>query len=361
MAKSKQAVTLPEGAQRLYEADDAVSPRPTVKFGEAKGDKYLVRIISAGEGSSGIYPIEMLENDIPAALPSGSRMRANHDGLCEGGGDIRRVIARTVDTPWREGEDMLTHIQISEQWSPYVEEFGDIIGLSISMAGEYEDIPEGGEDIGHGKWVDAAGHEHKRVIAHLLPASESPYNSLDFVEAPGANGRILAAVEAARDHLGEMNLREQAAFASGVLERKTSAGTPPQSSKEDIEMDEATLRTILAEERAATVSAVEAKVAEARKPADEPPAPTLKDMTEAVVAAGLTDEGRDAVYEAVESGKPLADAIAREKKREESISAKLGAKADEDLELPVYGSLFEAGSVSEGDANQEFEKIVGAR
>lgn len=362
MAKSKQ-VTLPEGAARLYEADDAVSPAPTVKFGEAKGDKYLVRIISGGEGSSGIYPIDMLERDIPAALPKGSRMRANHDGICEAGGDIRRVISRTIDTPWREGNDMLTHIQISEQWSPYVEEFGDIIGLSISMAGEYEEIPEGGEESHKpGYWVDSAGKEHKRVIARLLSAEESPYNSLDFVEAPGANGRILQAVEAARGHLAEMNVREQAEFATGVLERKTSAGTPPQSTKEDIEMDEATLRQILAEERAATVSAVEAKVAEASKPADEPPAPTLKDMTEAVVAAGLTDEGRDAVYEAVEAGKPLAEAVAREKKREESIAAKVAAaKESDELELPVYGTFVDAGSVTEGDADKEFEQMVGAR
>jgi hypothetical protein len=346
-------------AAKFYEAGTAVAPTTArgVKFGEARGDKYRVRVISAGEGSSGIYPIEMLERDIPAALPQGSRMRANHDGLCEDGGDIRRVISRTIATPWREGDDMLTDIQVSEQWSPTITEFGDIIGLSISMAGEYEPIPEGGEDVGRGWWVDEAGNKHKRVVARLLSAEESPYNSLDFVEAPGANGRILAAIESARETLVHLNVREQAAFAGKPWEREhmTSDGAPPRNTEEDIEVDEATLRQMVTEAVAAAVPTI----AEAIKPT-EPPAekPTLSTTTEAVVAAGLSQEGREAVYEAIEAGKPLEAAIEREKAREAAIVARIQREAE--ANTPQWGTVFTAGEANK-NADAEFEQIMGAR
>jgi hypothetical protein len=359
VARSKQVVALPEGAASLYEANDAVSPSSTVKFGEAKGDKYKVRIISAGEGSSGIYPMDMLERDTPDALPKGSRMRANHDGICEAGGDIRRVIARTIDTPWREGEGMYTNIQLSSQWSEFVQEFGDIIGLSISMAGEYEEIPEGGEEsYKSGYWVDSAGKEHKRVIAHLLPASESPYNSLDFVEAPGADGRIVAALESARGRLAEMNVREQAGFAGRLFEQQISDGAPPRENKEDIEVDEATLRQMVQEAVAAAVPTLAEALTPATPPAEKP---TLSATVEAVVAAGLSQEGREAVYEAVEAGKPLEEAITREKAREERIAERIKAEQEtREHELPVFGTVFEAGKANES-ADAEFERLVGVK
>jgi hypothetical protein len=341
VAKTKQA-TLPAGAAAFYERDDAVSPAALTKFGEATGDKYKVRIISAGEGSSGIYPIDMLEADIPDALPKGSRMRANHDGICEAGGDIRRVISRTIDTPWREGDDMVTNIQVAGQWSEFVREFGDIIGLSISLAGEYEDIPEGGEESHRpGYWVDAAGKEHKRVVAHLLPMSESPYNSLDFVEAPGANGRILAAVESARERLAEMNIREQAGFTGALFEKQLSDGAPPRRTEEDIEVDEQTLSRMLAESEKRTLEAVR----EALTPTDPPaPKPTVKAVTEAVVTAGLTEQGRDAVYEAIERGDDLAAAIEREKAREAAIAERVSKQQEANgIQL---GSFYEAGDKS---------------
>lgn len=326
----------------------AEAGKPTaLKFGEGLGDKYKVRIISAGEGSSGIYPIDMLERDVPAAFPEGTRMKANHDGLCEDGGDIRRVIARTIDTPWREGDGMWTNILVAEGWSQYVREFGDIIGLSISAAGDYAAIPEDAEDAGGAYYYDAAGDRRKKTVEHLYPAEMSPYNSIDFVEAPGADGRIVAAIESARAHLPEMNVREAAAFAGKPGDRaieslhRTSEADAPGGHKEDIEMDEQTLRSILAEERAATVAAVEATVAEASKPADAPvEKPTLGALAEAVATAGLTEFGRQAVYEAVDAGKPLADAIEREKAREAGIR-----KAVEDATPVVqHGYVTEAGS-----------------
>jgi hypothetical protein len=283
-------------------------------------------------------------------------MRANHDGLCEDGGDIRRVIARTIDTPWREGDDMVTNIQVGGQWDDFVREFGDTIGLSISMAGEYADIPEGGsESENPGRWVDAAGIEHKRTIGRLYSAEESPYNALDFVEAPGANGRILAAIESARERLSEMNVREQAAFAGKPFERQISEASPSRINKEDIEMDEQTLRQILAEQQ----SAVEAKIAEALKPAELPVEKvTVGAVAEAVVKAGLSDEGRAAVYEAIDRGDDMAKAIERETAREAAIEKRISDRLAQESDRHPYQGGFIVEEGAAGDPDAELNAIL---
>lgn len=343
-----------------------------LKFGESAGDKYRVRAISYGDGSSGHYGEKMLKRDFAAALPEGSRMRANHDGLCEMGGDIRRVIGRTISTPVAEADGMYVDILVAEEWSSYVREFGDIIGLSISMAGEYEDVPEGwhaeGSDLVKYSEDGEEVARRKRDVTRLLPQEEYPYSTLDFVEAPGANGRILQALESARGHLPEVNVREAATFAgdpfTAALARshKTTEADAPGGHKEDIEMDEQTLRSILAEERATTVAAVEAKISESSQPAEAPvEKPSMGAMAEAVVAAGLTEFGRQAVYEAVDRGEALQPAIEREQAREAGIR-----KAVEDARPAVqYGFVTEAGEAREtldedfSTADDVLERIGG--
>jgi hypothetical protein len=337
----------------------AEDSNPTrLKFGESLGDKYRVRAIAEGDGSSGHYGKKMLKRDFAAALPEGSRMRANHDGLCEDGGDIRRVIGRTISKPeWQEasGDDpagMYVDILVSEQWSPQIREFGDIIGLSISMAGEYEDVPEGWHSEGADLVKYSADGEEvsrrRRDVIRLASAEEYPYSSLDFVEAPGADGRILQALESARQHLPDLNLREAASFAGNpfdaALRRAHEASGQPGGTEEDIEVDEQTLRSILAEAKSDTLEAVKATIAEASKPASEPiEKPTLERTAEAVVGAGLTEHGRKAVYAAIERGADLDEAIAAQKAYEDSVRESVKAEFAADESLVQRGFVVGAG------------------
>lgn len=341
--------------------------KPTaLKFGESTGDRYHVRAIAEGDGSSGHYGKPMLKRDFAAALPEGSRMRANHDGLCEDGGDIRRVIGRTISTPkWENASEngpagMYVDILVSEQWSSYVREFGDIIGLSISMAGDYEDVPEGW--IAEGPNLTKYNDEgvviasKKRDVIHLYSAEENPYNSLDFVEAPGADGRIVAALESARAHLPEMNVREAAEFAGAKGDRlvaeahnKTSADQAGRT-EEDIEVDEQTLRQMLDEAQRATLDAVKSTIAEASKPAEgTTETPTLATVSEAVSESGLSTWGRKAVYAAIERGESHTDAIALEQEREKGMRDEFAKAQEADVQ---HGYVLEAGDsldLDEGD------------
>jgi len=310
--------------ERLHEAGGRIAPRE-----DLPGPVYKMRIMGwqpgaqYTEGSSAMYPVAALRSSVPAAFPKGTRMRANHDGICQDGGDIQRIVAKTVDTPWEEADGMYANFQASPNFADFLERFADSIGVSISAAGEMEtEQNEDGEP-------DFVLHENgKHILKRLFTQEESPYNSIDFVEAPGADGRVVKMVSEAKKAFAEMNVREQATFASTFLENKTSS-TPADETKKGIEMDEATLRTILAESQAATVAAVDAKISEALTPKTPSEAPKLEVVAEAIVSAGLTEGGRAAVYEKVELGVDYIKAVESEKAREASIRAELGAKTQE--------------------------------
>lgn len=336
----------------LHEAGGRIPTR------EADGDKYKVRIMGwepgaeFTHGSSADYPVEALKRDVPTSFPEGTRMKANHDGMCEAGGDIRRVIARTIDTPWAEADGMYTNIRVSKEWAGYVKEYGDIIGLSISAAGEL--LQQENED---GDMVNAINEETgKPILKRLLSAEESPYNSIDFVEAPGADGRIVLALEAAQKTLLELNIREQATFAAGIQERKSSKAVPPRSNKEgDIDMDEATLKSILESHSTGLLAAVESLIAEKLPVTEASETPQLDVMAEAIVSAGLTEGGRANVYEKVALGADFEKAIESEKAREQSIRDELSESLKS--QATASGYVTEAGAPSGTSFDEELEAI----
>lgn len=354
----------------LHEAGGRIPTR------EVDGDKYKVRIMGwepgaeFTNGSSADYPVEVLKRDVPTSFPEGTRMKANHDGMCEAGGDIRRVIARTIDTPWAEADGMYTNIRVSDQWAGYVKEYGDIIGLSISAAGEL--LQQENED---GDMMNAINEETgKPILKRLLSAEESPYNSIDFVEAPGADGRIVMALEAAQQKLLELNIREQASFAAGIQERKkTSEAVPPRSNKEEYSMDEKEKAALVASVTEGVIASLPAAIAEASKPAENPEI-RYEDVAEAAIEAGLTKGSRAGVYEAVRGGKTIAEAVsdakAREKEIEEAISARsttvseqrvLGGSQSGTLEEDFAGVIVPAGrgAVAESYSTDEIDNMWG--
>lgn len=336
----------------LHESGGRIAPR------ESGGSTYKIRVMgwnpgdSVVEGSSATYPIPALIRDIAEALPVGSRSRANHDGICESGGDIRRIVGKTTTTPWVESDGIYTNLYISPEWTGFMEQFADVIGVSISMAGEMEMADEDAEDY---------DPDAKPVLKRLLSAKESPYNSIDLVEAPGAAGRIVQAVEAAKTTFANLNVREQAKFAAGIGEHKSSS-TSADETNEGIDMTtKEELTSALAESQSATLSAVREMLSEALpKPvAESSEAPKLEVVAEAIVSAGLTEGGRAAVYEKVDLGIDYAKAIETEKARESSIRAELGSKVDESAPAGVVFTSDKGVSVTESASfESELDKLL---
>jgi len=307
---------------------------------EGKGDVYLIRLMgwedgaTVIEGSSADYPIDVIKRDFAEAFPKGTRMRANHDGICESGGDIRRIMAKTNEAAWAGEDGMYAHARIAAQYSEFAEEFFDVIGTSISAGCEIqtEAARDDQDEIildedGKPEMIPKRSERGAVIVGRFLSMSESPYNSVDFVEAPGADGRIVArAVESAKVALEHFTIREAATFAKGTVKpaQENSPATPLRSNEED---------HMTPEERAALTAeiteSVRSSVLEAIRPVESAPEqPTLADLSEAVIAAGLTEAGRAEVYARLERGEALEGALAAETTREAAIEAEVQRRVE---------------------------------
>lgn len=148
--------------------------------------RWRSRIIAEGPGSSGYYSKEVLEAFGPIAFPAGTRMNIDHQSPSsewdQPAGTLN-TLAGILTSPaeWQESPKpgLYANIEVSEKWAPFVEQFKDVIGLSIRAAAT---ISESDVDEASGKPLVTA------ITPHVL-------NTVDFVTVPGADGRIIGAIE----------------------------------------------------------------------------------------------------------------------------------------------------------------------
>ena len=326
---------------KLREAGGRIAPQQTA------GHVYEVRYMGwpkgaeSFEASSAEYPVKAITSSFAEAFPAGTRMRLDHDGFCDDGGRLTKLAATTTDTPVHKedhplGAGMYGHIRVAEAWSGFVEEFAHAIGVSISAAGELE-LSETEYDDETERFKPLRNENGKVVLKRFLSADESPYNAIDFVEAPGADGRIVArAMESAKHVVENMNLRERVEFNKSAtrVPAKEGAAVPPTTNKEKAHMlDEESLALV---REAATVAATQ--VAEASRPAPESaPEVRMEDVAEAAITAGLSTGGRRAVYEAVRQGRTDHTAvIAEQVAREDEIRNEIREGLTKDLTPAPY-------------------------
>ena len=153
-------------------------------LGKIEGKRrWSVRIIAAGAGSSGVHTAEALKTTGASAWPIGTKVNIDHQSWEERydqpAGSLKSLAGAIVTTPvWQEEPvpGLYAEIEVSEQWGPFVEQFADIIGLSITA----------------GYWGDEVNEVGLPIVEGYIP---SPLNTVDLVTVPGANGRILSALE----------------------------------------------------------------------------------------------------------------------------------------------------------------------
>lgn len=146
-------------------------------------------VIQAGQGSSGNYTPEILEAAAKdKVFPRGTQSMADHDTgtdmMERPEGSIRNLVGVTLeDAVWEPNwvdpdtgnkGRLAADARISSAWAPFVDEFHEFIGASISAQAE---INESGE------------------IVRLLP---DPFNRVDLVTVAGAGGSVSEVLEAAR-------------------------------------------------------------------------------------------------------------------------------------------------------------------
>lgn len=277
-----------------------ITLRETTLLEKVAGNRYRVRIIQAGQGSSGHYTPEVLEEYGPTAFPKGTHCYVDH-------GQDRK--ARSVDSiagvldsdPVFEAEDesLYATMKFTSRGMKIVEELKEDVGLSISASGT---INEDG-------FVESIEY--------------SPLNSVDLVSRAGANGRILELLES----YNEMHENEISATLSSVntnVSEEAGADEREPMTPEEITAVATAISEALAPRFDALTEALTPAPVEPVEPKDEP---DLVAAVEAAVEADLPKVQREAVVAAVAAGTPLEEALTAQKTLRDQILSEAAGDA----------------------------------
>jgi hypothetical protein len=273
--------------------------------GNAGKNVWRIRIISAGEGSSAFYPAEVLERDGRRAFPLGTKIYMNHPSMSENWDrperDAEKIVGKIVSIVEYDETDQSLYCEVEFSDDPkfvrYLEQFHDVLGMSIYAYAEFDEFVTIGEYTGD-------------VVTHLL---ESPLNSVDIVTVPGANGAILKRVSEGYKAFATKGTKAPTAEA-------TATNPQPEGQKLDKELSDAlgALPALVAE-----------AVANALAPKTESPSEdAIGAGLELVAESGLPKEARAVAYKAIREGAKPEEAIATQKTLVESIKAAVQAEAD---------------------------------
>ena len=241
--------------------------------------RYKIRLIGADVlGSSGYYSREVLERDGAIAFPRLTKIYADHptaseqDELPER--SVKNIAGKFVTDPWMEEDGLYSEVQFGRAYQPLVEDFHDVLGMSIRAKGNRESRTVDGEEV----------LEVKELFA-------SPFNSCDLVTVAGANGAIIEALaESAKN-----------STADAVVENEKGRKS------HNMEIDELATKVDALVESVSALTGTVTTLVEASKPApvetsDEEPAATadVADAIEKAVDAGLPKEVRQEIKESLE-------------------------------------------------------------
>ena len=278
---------------------------------------YRVRIIQSDvEGSSGFYSRDVLESYGPAAFPEKTLSHVDHPTLDQREqrpeGSLLTLGGYTVGTPVLESDGLYVDMKFAGKALEIVENFGEVIGLSIRAQGDVEESERDGKTV--------------RNVTAIYP---SPTNAIDLVTLPGAGGKI---VEALKESLKE----------SEIPSADQGKATPMEI--EDLAKEVAALN-----ESITGLITLFTPIAESLRPEEAPEI----DVVEAVIAASkaasdLPEELRDEVMESVKNNPKVdvAALVAKKTALVESIRGSITEAAGFIVtSTPVPKSALELGKV----------------
>lgn len=291
-----------------------------------------VRIIVEGEGSSGIYSADVLKKSAQAFESKPMFVGHPDDPNRPDQRKITDAVAKTGKVTVGETSDgrtaLFTEATPRSDYANFLEEFSDVFGVSI-----YASVVGDTNDDG-------------KVVVESFDGTD-PYVSVDFVVAPGREGRFgkramesLAAIQTSTT-----TVAEQTSTSTEGADNK-----PTEESLLDIKE--------LGEKVDSLVSAVEAlttlvnPIAESLKPAEKGDVEVdIEGAVEAAVEAKLPKSFRKAVVEAVKAGTDIKEAVKAQEAAVASIKEELGF---------VEGAAPQAGFVTESKSISADEYKIGA-
>lgn len=292
--------------------------------------KWLVRLITEGQGSTGVYTKEALQGSFAEAFPVGTHMYIDHATEAEiderPEGTLTKLAAVIAETPhWQDAPEpgMYATIEVVEQWAPFIEQVSDIIGVSIHC----------GATLVQDDDLVTAGEPTPPVIESFIP---SPVNSVDFVTVPGAGGRLVEALESFKNRnaiMGSSNNHNS--------ERKRM-DTEFKEALEALDTKLSALVEALAD-KAKKKDEEDEEDAKKAKEEEEDKAKKAKEAILALTDSDLPEVSRVRVAEAIARGYDAKAILDRETKLVESIRESLsGGFAPEHVPSGKSADDFEA-------------------
>ncbi|MDF2691709.1 MAG: hypothetical protein K0S65_92 [Labilithrix sp.] len=296
------------------------------KLRTAESGLWAATLLTPGNGSSGFYADEMLEQFAAVAFPKGTKLWFGHPKEFEGPGDRDprdQWGFLEEDAEFVAGEGIVGKIRLLAHWKEVVESIGDQASLSIYAMGEHD---EDGN-------VSA-------LLAHRT-------NSVDMVGYPGRVGsglkKKIEAARAASDQPG-------AASASGTHNQEVHMD--PET-KAAIESLKTSVDAALVELKAATDAARQAEAdAKARTPEVSDAVDAAVESLAAISKAGLVDEQAEPIIEAAKRGEDITAEL------EKAVKLKAAIEAAAKPEVEGKSSLFE-GYVHESVASDGDDFSLG--
>lgn len=304
---------------------------------ETKGNKWRVKVIEAGWGSSGYYGSEMLASYGPKVFKAGTKVFMNHPSVTESSDrperDVHQLAGKlTSDAVFTEN-GLVAEIEFYSHYAPIIKEMASDVGLSIHALGE-------------AKIGEAEGREGP-IIESLV---SDPMTSVDVVTVAGAGGKFLNLLE---------SYTRKDTETTPVAE-SVSEGNGMSITKEEFDAAIADLKTAFVEAITPVVESVSI-LAEAAKPAEftAEEEETLEAVNPIDIAvkfneSGLPTKALSRVVEALKSEtneKSVDELIADEKAYVAEISESVAIAPEAD----TTGVIHEATKSSLAD---EFAAVV---
>jgi len=161
----------------------AVSLNESIDFNAVpKGNKWRVKVIESGWGSSGYYGAEVLQTYGPSVFKKGTKVFMNHPSFNESQDrperDVHQLAGKLVSDAVFDGSGLTAEIEFYSHYAPIIREMASDVGLSIHALGE-------------ARTGEAEGRQGP-IIESLVA---DPLTSVDVVTVAGAGGKFLNLLE----------------------------------------------------------------------------------------------------------------------------------------------------------------------
>jgi len=296
----------------------------------SKGNKWKVKVIESGWGSSGYYGPEMLKEYGPSVFSAGTKVFMNHPSISEESNrperDVHQLAGKLVSDAVFEENGLVAEVEFYSHYAPIIREMAGDVGLSIRALGE--------ASVG-----EAEGREGP--IIESLVADE--LTSVDVVTVAGAGGKFISLLES--------YTRKDAATIQ--VTESLSEGNGMSISKEEFDAAIADLKAAFVEAISPVIESVSI-LAEAAEPAEEVESEEVEtedaidpvDVATKFNESGLPKLALQRVAEAIKSGseKSVDELIADEKAYVSAVSESVTAPAAD-----TFGVIHEASNTSPVD------------